>query len=81
MALSDSRISKQGILTIKAQQFRTQEQNREDALERLAQIIRSAVQVQKKRRPTKPSRAANEKRLKSKNARSQTKSLRTRVSH
>lgn len=81
MALSDSRISKQGILTIKAQQFRTQEKNKEDALERLAQIIRNAVQVQKKRRPTKPSRAANEKRLKSKNARSQTKSLRTRVSH
>ncbi len=81
MSLSDTRISKQGVITIKAQQFRTKEQNKEDALHRLTQIIRSATEVPKKRRPTKPSRAANEKRLRSKGTRSQTKSLRARVNH
>lgn len=81
LALNDSRISKQGVITIKAQQFRTQEQNREDALNRLAELIRSAMVVQKKRRETKPTRASKERRLKSKNIKSQTKSLRGRVNH
>lgn len=81
LALNDSRISKQGVITIKAQQFRTQEQNKEDALNRLAELIRSAMVVQKKRRETKPTRASKERRLKSKNIKSQTKSLRGRVNH
>ncbi|NVD08574.1 aminoacyl-tRNA hydrolase [Vibrio sp. JPW-9-11-11] len=81
LALNDSRISKQGVITIKAQQFRTQEQNREDALNRLAELIRSAMVVQKKRRETKPTRASKERRLKSKNIKSQTKSLRGRIQH
>lgn len=81
LALKDSRLSKDGIITIKAQQFRTQEQNKEDALNRLAELIKSAMVVQKKRRETKPTRASKERRLKGKNIKSQTKSLRGRVKH
>ena len=81
LALRDSRISKEGVITIKAQQYRTQEQNREDALERLAELIRSAMVIQKKRRETKPTRASKERRLKGKSIKSQTKSLRGRVKH
>ncbi len=81
LALNDSRISKSGVITIKAQQYRNQEQNREDALNRLAELIRSAMVVQKKRRPTKPTRASKERRLKGKQIRSQTKSMRGRVDH
>ncbi len=54
LALADSRITAGGVVIIKAQQYRTQEQNRDDALERLAELIRSAGKVEKKRRPTKP---------------------------
>ncbi|MEF1288445.1 alternative ribosome rescue aminoacyl-tRNA hydrolase ArfB [Vibrio sp. M260118] len=81
LALRDSRISKDGVITIKAQQYRTQEQNREDALNRLAELIKSAMVVQKKRRETKPTRASKERRLKGKNIKSQTKSLRGRIKH
>ncbi|WP_394126681.1 alternative ribosome rescue aminoacyl-tRNA hydrolase ArfB [Vibrio hepatarius] len=81
LALKDSRISKDGVITIKAQQFRTQEQNKEDALNRLAEMIQAAMVVQKKRRETKPTRASKERRLKGKNIKSQTKSLRGKVSH
>jgi ribosome-associated protein len=81
LALKDSRISKEGVITIKAQQFRTQEQNKEDALNRLAEVIQAAMVVQKKRRETKPTRASKERRLKGKSIKSQTKSLRGRVSH
>jgi len=79
LALKDSRISKQGVITIKAQQFRTQEQNKEDALNRLAELIQSAMVVQKARRATKPTRASKERRLKAKDIRSKTKSLRGRI--
>lgn len=79
LALRDSRVSKDGVITIKAQQYRTQEQNKEDALNRLAKLIRSAMVTQKKRRPTKPTRGSKERRLKGKNIKSQTKSLRGRV--
>lgn len=81
LALKDSRISKEGVITIKAQQFRTQEQNKEDALNRLAEMIQAAMVVQKKRRATKPTRASKERRLKGKNIKSQTKSLRGKVQH
>ena len=76
LALNDSRISKEGVITIKAQQYRTQEQNKEDALNRLAELIRAATVVQKKRRETKPTRGSKERRLKAKSVRSSTKSLR-----
>lgn len=79
LALRDSRISKDGVITIKAQQFRTQEQNKEDALNRLAELIKAAMVTQKKRRATKPTRASKERRLKGKSIKSQTKSLRGRV--
>ncbi|USD44007.1 aminoacyl-tRNA hydrolase [Vibrio sp. SCSIO 43135] len=76
LALRDSRISKEGVITIKAQQFRTQEQNKEDALNRLAELIRGATVVQKKRRETKPTKGSKERRLKAKKTRSTTKELR-----
>jgi ribosome-associated protein len=79
LALHDSRITKDGIIVIKAQQFRTQEKNRADALQLLQALIRSATQVQKARRPTKPSRNARKKRTDSKTQRGRTKSLRGKV--
>lgn len=79
LALKDSRISKEGVLVIKAQQFRTQEKNREDALERLKSLILDATKVQKARRPTKPSRNSQKKRMDKKNQRGQIKSLRGKV--
>ena len=79
LALSDKRISKDGILIIKAQRFRTQEKNRADALERLTLLIKSAGVVQKKRRPTKPTKSSQAKRLDSKTRKSRTKTLRGRV--
>ena len=79
LQLKDSRISSDGIIVIKAQQFRTQEQNREDALNRLVNLIRSAVKVEKKRRPTKPTRSSQRKRLDKKKQRGGVKSLRGKV--
>ncbi|MBP0047853.1 aminoacyl-tRNA hydrolase [Marinobacterium sp. AK62] len=79
LQLNDSRISSDGIIVIKAQQFRTQEQNREDALNRLVNLIRSAVKVEKKRRPTKPTRSSQRKRLDKKKQRGGVKSLRGKV--
>lgn len=77
--LKDSRITKEGVLVIKAQQYRTQEKNREDALNRLVGIIQSATVIQKKRRPTKPSKNSQKRRMDSKTKRGQTKALRGRV--
>ena len=76
----DRRISKEGVIVIKAQRFRTQEKNRDDALERLQQIIEAAAAVQKVRRPTKPSKGSQLRRLDSKTKRAKTKALRGRVS-
>ncbi|MGB5612735.1 MAG: alternative ribosome rescue aminoacyl-tRNA hydrolase ArfB [Sedimenticolaceae bacterium] len=75
----DQRISNEGILVIKAQRFRTQEKNRGDAIERLRELIVSATRVEKKRRPTKPSRSSQRKRMDSKTRRGQTKRLRRSV--
>lgn len=79
LALSDHRITREGVVVIKAQQYRNQDQNREDAVRRLQELINSAVVIQKKRRPTKASRAAQQKRIDRKTARGRTKSLRGRV--
>lgn len=79
LSLTDSRVTKEGVIIIKAQQFRTQEQNREDALERLKQIILSATVVQKARRATKPTRASQKRRVDNKKRKSQTKALRGKV--
>ena len=78
--LRDRRISKEGVIIIKAQKFRTQDKNRNDALERLKEIINSVTIVQKVRRPTRPSKGARKKRLDSKTLRGRTKALRGRVS-
>ena len=79
LTLNDSRITKDGIIVIKAQQHRTQEQNKEDALNRLKNLIKSVTVTPKKRQPTKPSRRAKQKRLDSKAKRSQLKSLRGNI--
>ena len=79
LAKSDSRITNEGVIVIKAQQHRTQEKNREDALERLRLLVRSATDVPKTRRPTRPTRAAKRKRMDNKSRRGQVKALRGRV--
>jgi ribosome-associated protein len=76
LSLPDSRITKEGIVVIKAQQHRTQEQNKDDALNRLKALIQSVTITPKKRKPTKPSNSAKKKRLDSKAKRGQVKSLR-----
>lgn len=77
--LGDRRITKDGVVIIKAQQHRTQEQNREDALMRLKLLIKSILLTPQKRKPTKPSRSANRKRIDSKTKRGQVKALRGNV--
>lgn len=77
---NDSRISKEGVIILKAQRHRTQERNREDALQRLQSLIRAAGQTQKPRRATRPSRASRRKRLDNKTHRGKTKKLRSSVS-
>jgi ribosome-associated protein len=79
MALSDQRISKDGVIIIKAQSFRTLEQNKDDALQRLKTLIQEAVKPQKVRRPTKPSRSAKRKRVDKKTKHGKTKALRGKV--
>jgi len=77
--LGDHRLTKDGVIVIKAQQYRTQEQNREDALARLREIIKSVTVIQKARRATKPTRGAQQRRMDSKALRGKTKALRGRV--
>jgi len=79
LSRSDQRITKDGVIIIKAQEYRSQEQNREDALRRLQEFIRSAVTVPKPRKPSKPTASSKRKRLESKSRRSHIKSLRGKV--
>ena len=81
LALKDQRISSDGIIVIKAQQYRSQEKNRADALERLRELIRSVAVFRKKRVATRPSLTARKKRLDSKKRRSNTKNLRGKIDH
>ena len=76
LALSDQRISNEGVIIIKAQQFRTQQKNKDDALNRLKQLIKSAVKQSKKRKATRPSKASRKRRMDSKTRRGKTKGLR-----
>jgi ribosome-associated protein len=78
LALRDHRVLESGEVLINASRHRSQGKNREDALERLVELIRKAAVPPKKRRPTKPSKGAKERRLKSKKQRSNTKRLRGR---
>lgn len=77
--LNDKRITKDGVLVIKAQQYRHQDKNYDDALERLTGIIRDATIVQKPRRPTRPSRSSVRKRLDKKNRHARLKAARGKV--
>ena len=81
LAFKDQRLTKEGVLIIKAQQFRTQELNREDALFRLQQLVRSVSRIEKKRIATKPTRGSQKRRVDSKVKRGQTKNLRRRVDY
>lgn len=74
----DYRISKDGIITIKAQRHRTQTQNKDDALERLVQLIKKATKPQKARKPTKPTKASQQRRLDKKAKHGKLKALRSK---
>ena len=76
--LAGRRLTHEGILIIEAKRFRTQEKNRQDALDRLVSLIRRAAEKPKKRRKTKPSKAAKERRLAEKRQRSERKRQRGR---
>jgi len=79
LKLNDQRITKEGVVVIKAQQYRSQEKNKEEALRRLQEIIRSVAVSPKRRRPTGPTAAARRKRLDVKSKRGQVKALRGKV--
>ncbi|RTQ99875.1 alternative ribosome rescue aminoacyl-tRNA hydrolase ArfB [Halomonas nitroreducens] len=79
MALSDQRISKEGVVIIKAQSHRTLELNKEDALARLRELIRRAIKQQKARKPTKPTKGSQRRRVDKKVKKGKTKALRGKV--
>jgi len=79
LALSDSRITQEGVLVLKAQQHRTQEMNRADALARLQEVIDSVSNPPKPRRATGPTYGSRQRRLESKSQRASIKSLRGKV--
>lgn len=76
---NDSRVNSDGVMVLKAQQFRTQEQNREDAFARLVEWIKDNTKVQKRRRPTRVSKAVKARRKEAKQAKSQRKQTRQKV--
>jgi ribosome-associated protein len=77
--LRDQRITSEGIIVLKAQRFRSQEKNREDALDRLRELLQAAGATRKRRKPTKPTRSSQKRRVDSKTKRGQLKSQRARV--
>lgn len=81
LKVSDSRITSDGVIVIKSQEFRTQLQNKEAALERLKELILSAMVVQKKRRATKPTLGSQRRRMDGKSKRGETKVLRKKVDY
>jgi ribosome-associated protein len=76
LAFSDSRITKEGVIIIKAQTFRTSEQNKEEAQERLKALIKEATATQKKRIATKPTKGSKKRRVDAKKQRGDIKSMR-----
>lgn len=80
LALPGRRVTKEGVLVIKAQSARSQEQNKADAMQRLQDIVAEASHVQAPRRPTKPTRASKRRRLQDKAERSEIKAGRAKVS-
>ncbi|MGA7181034.1 MAG: alternative ribosome rescue aminoacyl-tRNA hydrolase ArfB [Thiobacillaceae bacterium] len=79
LKLGDQRISKDGVVIIKAQEFRSLEKNRVEALRRLEDLIASVAVLQKKRRPTRPTRTAVAKRMEDKSRRATLKAQRGKV--
>ena len=79
LALFDKRLTKDGVIVIKSQQHRSQERNREAALERLKQMVKAVAILPKKRRTTRPTKASKRRRLDGKAKRSQLKSSRKKV--
>ncbi len=79
LALNDQRISKEGVIIIKAQQYRTQEKNKEDALSRLQALIQSVAVTHKKRKATKPTKGSKLRRLDSKTKQGRLKTLRGNI--
>lgn len=80
LQVQDSRMSAEGVIVIKAQRFRTQEKNREDALERLTEMIAAAIKVNKTRHATKPTLASKKRRIEGKARRSGVKQMRGKPS-
>lgn len=78
--IRDKRISNDGVIVIKAQKFRTQEKNRQDAIERLQEMIDQASYIPKTRRPTRPGKAASRRRIDQKQKHGKLKKLRRKVS-
>ncbi len=76
LAGNDSRISKEGVVIIKAQNHRTYERNKQEALQRLSALVRNAAYTPKKRKATRPSKRSQKKRLEQKTARGRLKTLR-----
>jgi ribosome-associated protein len=74
--LDDRRLTREGVIVIKAQRFRNQEQNRDDALARLNELVAAASRVTRARVATRPTKGSRQRRLDNKKSRSQTKSLR-----
>lgn len=81
LKLNDNRISKEGVIVIKAQASRSQEQNREEALGRLQALVKSVAVIQKKRRPTKPTKGSKLRRVDGKTKRGQLKNLRSKIDY
>ena len=79
LVLNDQRISKEGVIVIKAQQYRTQEKNKEDALSRLQALIQSVAIIHKKRKATKPTKGSKLRRLDSKTKQGRLKALRGNI--
>lgn len=79
LKLNDRRITQEGVIVIKAQEHRSQEKNRQEALQRLQELIKSAVIMPQIRKPTKPTRSSQRKRLDSKTKRGQIKSIRKQI--
>ena len=79
LKLHDSRLSKEGVVIIKAQNHRTFERNKEEALQRLTELIRKVIKTPKKRKPTRPGKNARQKRIDQKIKRSKLKQLRKKL--
>jgi ribosome-associated protein len=81
MALRDSRITSEGVIIIKAQQHRSQEMNKQDAIERLHALVNSVAKAPEIRRPTRPTLGSQKRRLASKSQRGEIKANRTRLGY